>query len=145
MSENKKLGMSIGRPCCGGRTMCFSNGDNSIKGTFSGQRYFKDWYCSVNWFFMHIEQQTDSVFHHQTCQAQFGGTRGPIGKLSEGDKILEELERNLKEGTMPTITCPRKTQCGCGMCAPKSNNPGDYKKVFFRHINDTSIFDKSGL
>lgn len=144
MAEEKKLGMKIGRPCCGGRTMCFSKGEDSIVGTFSGQREFKDWHCSVNWFFFHIEQQTNKVFHHQTCQAQFGGTRGPIGSLTESDKILEELERNLKNQTMPTIICPKKT-CGCGMCAPKSNNADDYKRVFFPHLNDTSIFAKAEM
>ncbi len=132
----KELGMKIGRPCCGGRTMCFSKGEESIRGTFSGQREFKGWNCSVNWFFFHIEQQTGKVFHHQTCQAQFGGTRGAIGTLEESDKILEELERQLSSESMPTIICPKKT-CGCGLCAPKSNDVEEYKKVFFRHIDST--------
>jgi hypothetical protein len=133
---DKELGMKIGRPCCGGRTMCFSRGEESIRGTFSGQREFKGWNCSVNWFFFHIEQQTGKVFHHQTCQAQFGGTRGAIGTLEESDKILEELERQLASESMPTIICPKKT-CGCGLCAPKSSNVEEYKKVFFRHIDST--------
>jgi hypothetical protein len=88
---------------------------------------------------MHIEQQTDSVFHHQTCQAQFGQTRGPIGKLSESDKILEELERNFKNNTMPTIICPKHT-CGCGLCAPKSKFKENYFNVIKNHINTTVIF-----
>lgn len=138
----KELGMKIGRPCCGGRTMCFSRDEESIRGTFSGQREFKGWHCSVNWFFFHIEQQTGKVFHHQTCQAQFGETRGPIGTLEESDKILEELERNLKNETMPTIICPKKT-CGCGLCAPKSTTKEEYKKVFFGHLNDTSPFNNT--
>ena len=138
--ENKELGMKIGRPCCGSRTMCFSKGEDSIR----GKREFKGWNCSVNWFFFHIEQQTNRVFHHQTCQAQFGGTRGPIGTLTESDLILEELERNLQNKTMPTIICPKKT-CGCGMCAPKSDNVSDYKKVFFPHLTDSSIFDNAKL
>ena len=139
--ETKELGMKIGRPCCGSRTMCFSKGEDSIRGKFSGKREFKGWHCSVNWFFFHIEQQTGKVFHHQTCQAQFGGTRGAIGTLEESDKILAELEQNLINETMPTIICPKKT-CGCGMCAPKSDNVEDYKKVFFQHI-DSSVFNKS--
>ena len=141
MSDDKKLGMKIGRPCCGGRTMCFSKGDESVKGTFSGQREFKGWYCSVNWFFMHIEQQTDSVFHHQTCQAQFGQTRGPIGKLSESDKILEQLENNLKNNTMPTIICPKHT-CGCGLCAPKSKFKENYLNVVKNHFNLKVLTDE---
>ena len=90
---------------------------------------------------MHIEQQTDSVFHHQTCQAQFGGTRGPIGKLSEGDKILAELKARLESETMPTIICPKHT-CGCGLCAPKSSNKESYQKVLFRHV-DKNVFNNS--
>jgi len=97
-------------------------------------REFKGWYCSVNWFFMHIEQQTDSVFHHQTCQAKFGQIRGPIGKLSESDKILENLENNLKNNTMPTIVCPKHT-CGCGLCAPKSKFKENYINVIRTHFN----------
>lgn len=138
MTAEKKLGQNIGRPCCGSRTMCLSSGDNSSKSKFVDYREFKGWLCSVNWFFMHIEQQTDSVFHHQTCQAQFGGTRGPIGKLSESDLILEQLEQQLKSGNMPTVVCPKHT-CGCGLCAPKSLDTEKYKKVLSNHV-DMSVF-----
>lgn len=140
MSE-KQLGLNIGRPCCGSRTMCLTSGTEDKKSKFVDYREFKGWMCSVNWFFMHIEQQTDSVFHHQTCQAKFGQTRGPIGKLSEGDKILEELENHLKNGTMPTIVCPKHT-CGCGLCAPKSMFKEKYQEVLYRHV-DSNVFKNS--
>lgn len=133
MSEEKELALKIGRPCCGSRTMCLYKEGEGQKSKFVDFREFKGWYCSVNWFFMHIEQQTDSVFHHQTCQAQFGSTRGPIGKLSEGDKILAELEENLKNGTLPTIVCPKHT-CGCGLCAPKSKFKENYIDVVKGHF-----------
>jgi hypothetical protein len=142
--EKKELALKIGRPCCGSRTMCLSNSfepESERKSKFVDFREFKGWHCSVNWFFMHIEQQTDSVFHHQTCQAQFGGTRGPIGKLSEGDKILAELKARLESETMPTIICPKHT-CGCGLCAPKSSNKESYQKVLFRHV-DKNVFNNS--
>ncbi len=139
--ENKELGLKIGRPCCGSRTMCLSKDGEDRKSKFVDFREFKGWHCSVNWFFMHIEQQTDSVFHHQTCQAQFGQTRGPIGKLSEGDKILEELKQRLESGTMPTIICPKHT-CGCGLCAPKSSTKENYEKVLFRHV-DKKVFENN--
>ena len=139
--ENKELALKIGRPCCGSRTMCLSKGIESQKSKFVDFREFKGWYCSVNWFFMHIEQQTDSVFHHQTCQAQFGGTRGPIGKLSEGDKILAELKKHLENETMPTVVCPKQT-CGCGLCAPKSMHKESYQKVLFNHV-DKKVFSNS--
>jgi hypothetical protein len=139
--EKKELGLKIGRPCCGSRTMCLSKDGEERKSKFVDFREFKGWYCSVNWFFMHIEQQTDSVFHHQTCQAQFGGTRGPIGKLSESDKILEDLETYLKNGTMPTVICPKHT-CGCGLCAPKSMIKEKYQQVLYSHV-DKSVFENS--
>lgn len=139
--SDKKLGMAIGRPCCGSRTMCLSDGEESRKSKFVDFREFEGWYCSVNWFFMHIEQHSDSVYHHQTCQADFGGKRGPIGKLSESDKILEELEARLKAETMPTIICPKKV-CGCGLCAPKSVYKENYKNVLKNHV-DMSVFNNS--
>lgn len=135
MSDEKKdLALKIGRPCCGSRTMCLYKEGEGRKSKFVDYREFKGWHCSVNWFFFHIEQQTDSVFHHQTCQAQFGQTRGPIGKLSDGDKILAELEERLKNETMPTIICPKHT-CGCGLCAPKSIDKEKYNEVLSRHVN----------
>ena len=139
--ENKELGMKIGRPCCGSRTMCLSKDGVDRKSKFVDLREFQGWHCSVNWFFMHIEQQTDQVFHHQTCQAKFDQTRGAIGKISESRKILDELRANLKNKTMPTVICPKHT-CGCGLCAPKSNDKEKYKEVLYRHV-DKSVFENS--
>lgn len=133
-TEKKKLGMTIGRPCCGSREMCLSNNGETRRSTFVDLREFKGWQCSVNWFFLHLEQQTDSVFHHQTCQARFDGTRGPIGKLSEGKKIIKDLKERLKNNSMPTITCPKHT-CGCGLCAPKSKYKQNYLDVAKGHFN----------
>lgn len=140
-STVKTDGWAIGRPCCGSREMCLSSAGNERKGTFVDFRNFKGWYCSVNWFFLHLEQQTDSVFHHQTCQAQFGQTRGPIGKISEGDKIIANLKQKLESKTMDTIICPKQT-CGCGLCAPKSGYLENYKKVLDNHI-DSTVFEHS--
>jgi sulfatase maturation enzyme AslB (radical SAM superfamily) len=132
-SEKKKLGMTIGRPCCGSREMCLSLNGESRKSTFVDLREFKGWHCSVNYFFLHLEQQTDSVYHHQTCQARFDQTRGPIGKISEGAKILADLKEKMNNNTLPTIICPKHT-CGCGLCAPKSKYEENYNKVMENHI-----------
>ena len=132
-SEKKKLGMTIGRPCCGSREMCLSLNGESRKSTFVDLREFKGWHCSVNYFFLHLEQQTDSVYHHQTCQARFDQTRGPIGKISEGAKILSDLKEKMNNNTLPTIICPKHT-CGCGLCAPKSKYEENYNKVMENHI-----------
>jgi len=137
-SSEKTLGSNIGRPCCGSRLMCLSNSTDSINSKFVTSREFQGWHCSVNWFFLHLEQQTDSVYHHQTCQARFDGTRGAIGKISEGEAILAELARNLSNQTMPTIVCPKHT-CGCGLCAPKSKHSENYEKIIANHI-DHSVF-----
>ena len=114
--------------------MCLSNKGESRKATFVDMREFKGWNCSVNWFFLHLEQQTDSVFHHQTCQAKFDQTRGPIGKISEGKKIIADLKQKLESGTMPTVICPKHT-CGCGLCAPKSLYKENYRDVLKNHID----------
>ena len=136
-TEKKKLGFTVGRPCCGSREMCLSNQEKSWNATFVNNRQFKGWYCSVNWFFLHLEQQTDQVFHHQTCQAKFNGTRGAIGKISEGSMIIKNLKNKLKNNVMPTIICPKHT-CGCGLCAPKSKYQKNYKQVVKNHI-DTNV------
>jgi hypothetical protein len=137
----KKDGWAIGRPCCGSREMCLSAKGEERKGTFVDFRNFKGWNCSVNWFFLHLEQQTDSVFHHQTCQAKFDQTRGPIGKISEGKKIIADLKEKLASGTMPTVVCPKHT-CGCGLCAPKSVHLANYKTTLARHV-DMKVFDNA--
>ena len=141
-SEPKKLGMTVGRPCCGSREMCLSNNGVSRNATFVDLREFKGWQCSVNWFFLHLEQQTDRVFHHQTCQAKFDGTRGHIGRMGRGGAkiILDNLREKLESNTMPTITCPRHV-CGCGLCAPKSKYKDNYFKVVENHI-DVKVLQK---
>lgn len=139
VSKEKQLGNSIGRPCCGGRKMCLSSGTNSRTDKFVDFREFKGWSCSVNWFFLHLEQQTDQIFHHQTCQAKFDGTRGAIGKISEGYKVVKELKHKLETQTMPTIICPKHT-CGCGLCAPKSKYQEKYLETTKRHF-DIGVLD----
>ena len=108
--------------------MCLSNKGQSRNATFVDFSEFKGWHCSVNWFPLHLEQQTDQVFHHPTCQARFDGTRGPIGKISEGKKIVQNLVSKLETDSMPTIICPKHT-CGCGLCAPKSKYEKNYRDV----------------
>tara|TARA_B110000503_G_scaffold35160_1_gene57489 strand:- start:2489 stop:3640 length:1152 start_codon:yes stop_codon:yes gene_type:complete len=139
----KKLGSSIGRPCCGSRDMMLHNGTEKRKSTFVEFREFKGWKCSVNWFFLHLEQQTDQVFHHQTCQAKFNGTRGAIGKISEGHLLVEDLRKQMQAGTLPTIVCPKQT-CGCGLCAPKSMDQNKLLAVLDNHIDIGVLDDHNG-
>jgi len=138
-NSSSGFGAEIGRPCCGGRSMKISNDTDTQEVKFLTYRKFKDWHCSVNWYFLHIEQQTDSVYHHQTCQARFDGTTGPIGSISNSSAILDTLRNNLVNNTMPIIVCPN-TFCACGLCAPKSV---DRKQLIstLSTIVDTGVFD----
>lgn len=128
------------RPCCGGRTMglCSSQGVTESKAvTF---REFQGWSCSVNWYFLHIEQQTRLVYTHQTCQARLDGTRGPLGSLDAWTAIIGDLRTKLGQKSMPIVICPNKL-CGCGLCTPKSKDPLDLLQSFPLIIKDTSIFN----
>lgn len=127
------------RPCCGGRefSVCSSNGQEISKAVTD--RQFKDWFCSVNWYFLHIEQQTGLVYHHQTCQATLDGKRGSIGTLSESDKIVDTLRDHLVNKTLPIIVCPNNL-CGCGLCTPKSSKKEKLMEDMNKVTNTTEIF-----
>lgn len=112
-------GPKEGRNCCGGRCM-----QGKVDGEWQDVNFintnFKGWYCSVNKYFLHIDQHTGNVYHHQTCQALHNGLRGPIGNLKDTNAILEYANYNKDK----TIVCPN-SRCGCGMCVPKSINIQD--------------------
>ena len=107
-----------GRPCCGGRTfgVCTSAGVEPSK--YVESREFKGWHCSVNWYFLHIEQQTKLIYTHQTCQARLDGTKGAIGNLDAAKDLIQRLRHQLSTNSMPITVCPNKI-CGCGLCTPK--------------------------
>lgn len=118
-------GDEFGRGCCGGR--CIAGLIDGVWQQISSiDTHFKDWYCSVNWYFLHIEQHTGLVYHHQTCQAKFQGGKGPIGSLSDTQKILDNVSENINKNNI--IKCPN-TRCGCGMCVPKAKNIDVFKKL----------------
>lgn len=119
-------GTNIGRACCGGRcTEGLVNGEwQEVKLV---NNWFKDWYCTVNWYFLHIEQHTGNVFHHQTCQATHTG-RGPIGSLKDTETIITQVKEMLSKPVKPII-CPNQ-RCGCGMCIPKAKELEDFKELW---------------
>lgn len=118
-SQNKTEGTNVGRACCGCRCLEGKVNDdwNEVKVV---NNWFKDWYCTVNWYFMHVDQHSGNVFHHQTCQANFQG-RGPIGNLSDSELIIDNLVKFLDQDSIPAIICPNQ-RCGCGMCVPKAKD-----------------------
>ena len=136
-SESESEGTDLGRSCCGGRCLQ-GKVDDVWQPVKLVNTEFKDWYCTVDWFFLHIEQSTKSVYHHQTCKATHSGERGPIGSLDDCESMISNLKDYLENPT-PMI-CPN-SRCGCGMCIPKAK---DYKefKVIWADLIDVPIQEK---
>lgn len=126
-ASTSKEGTNIGRACCGGRCL-----EGKVEGEWQEVKlvnnWFKDWYCTVNWYFLHIEQQNGNVYHHQTCRATFEGT-GTIGTLSDTQAILDRVSTMLSQPTLAPIVCPNQ-RCGCGMCVPKAKEFSDFKELW---------------
>lgn len=101
---------------------------------YLGDNSFPDWYCGVNWFFLHLESQTDQIFHHQTCQAQYGKGRGAVGKISEYKEFTDKVKTMLDNNAMEPIRCPNKT-CGCGLCATKSSSFVKFQGHILDHVS----------
>lgn len=146
----------MGRMCCGGRCMTIKDSEtgNVTDAAFIQQNNFKGWQCMINYFFLHIEEDKDAIYHHQTCMAKLDGTpevkldpskfgnfyndfteqTGPICSISESDKYLEWLEEKIYNGEDLIITCPN-THCGCGICIAKAKNTDDFKNIASNYIN----------
>lgn len=120
-NAKNKEGTELGRNCCGGRCI-----QGKVNGEWTDVKlvdtHFKGWYCGVNKYFLHIDHETESVYHHQTCKAKFDGTRGPIGSLSDIPALLHYVKDNKDK----IIVCPNE-RCGCGMCIQKAETLEDYK------------------
>ena len=124
--EEIRQGTQLGRACCGGRCL-----QGKVEGEWQEVKLvnteFKDWHCMVDWYFLHIEQYTGSVYHHQTCQALPDKKRGAIGNLKDSEQLLVELEERLKNPK--PIICPN-LRCGCGMCIPKAKSKEDFDQLW---------------
>tara|TARA_Y100000004_G_scaffold33001_1_gene34870 strand:- start:523 stop:861 length:339 start_codon:yes stop_codon:yes gene_type:complete len=83
--------------------------------------------------------ELDLMWTHQTCGVNLNGEVAPLGKISDFDIVIDELEESLYNKKAPMITCP-KTFCGCGMCITKSKN--DISEMFNRHTIDEVGFEK---
>ena len=141
----------MGRMCCGGRCMTVKDDGKINDAMFINQSNFKGYNCMVNWFFLHIEEDKDAVYHHQTCMAKLKGspevdvdlsmfttekatdTRGPITSISGSQKYLDWLQSEFDKGKTPTIVCPNN-HCGCGICIPKAKDDSDFKMIANKYI-----------
>lgn len=165
--ENKKVGdktelkksndgdvRKIGRMCCGGRCMTTKGVDSTKENDtmFIVESDFQGWNCMVNWFFLHIEEDKDVAYHHQTCQAKtvdtpeieigpllehvstFSDNRGPICNLSKSEEYLLWLEDKVyREGRPPTMVCPNG-HCGCGICIAKAKTNEDFEMLKAKYV-----------
>lgn len=126
-SQNKKEGTDMGRVCCGGRCT-IGKVNNDWKEVKLIDTHFKEWHCMVDWYFLHIDQHTGLVYHHQTCQALLNKKRGALGHISEKDVLIENLKNKLSQDVVEHIICPND-RCGCGMCVPKAKEFTDFEKI----------------
>jgi hypothetical protein len=119
-------GNQIGRACCGGRCL-----EGKVDGEWQTIKLvntnFEKWNCLVDWYFLYVDQETNLVYHHQTCQALYDEKRGPIGNLDDSAQLLEDLKLRLGDKDK-FIVCPNK-RCGCGMCIPKAKDFNDFIKI----------------
>jgi hypothetical protein len=113
---------STGRACCGGRQLCTNSNFKSRE--FFVDNHFKDWYCSVDQFFLFVKQVNGEIFVNKDCKMNYNGEVGPIGNLNNTSKLLSQVKHNLNT-TAPVIQC-KKDRCYCGLCAPKASTLEQY-------------------
>jgi len=116
-----------GRACCGGRQLCLDQ-NYKKRNYYILDNKFPDWYCSVNWFFLHIKQVNGEIYVNKDCKMNFEGSTGPIGNLKTSHKLLNDLENQLSTNSVPIIQC-KKSKCHCGLCAPKAKDLHTYKLI----------------
>jgi len=119
-----------GRACCGGRQVC--QDQNYRSRTFFVGNKFPDWFCSVNHFFVYVKQVTKEIFVNKDCKMNYTGSVGPIGHLSNYQKLLDDTKQQLSTDNMPVIQC-KKQRCYCGLCAPKAESKTDYDKIIKKY------------
>ena len=121
-----------GRACCGGRQLSI-NSDLKSRVNFIPKQNFQSWYCSVNWFFLFVQQYTGNVYVNKDCRMNYQGSTGPIGNIDNYQALLDDAELKMKTSSMPVIQCA-KTTCMCGFCAPKAQHKEDFKSLIGRHV-----------
>jgi pyruvate-formate lyase-activating enzyme len=122
-----------GRACCGGRKLALNN-DLKSTVTFVPKQGFRDWYCSVNWFFLFVQQLTGNIYTNKDCRTSTTGKVEPLGNLDQSQEILDQVQTQIDNHAMPIIKCV-KDICMCGFCAPKADNLKDFKELLSRNLN----------
>jgi hypothetical protein len=120
-----------GRACCGGRSLCI-NQDFKNRVSVVPLSNFTDWYCSVNWYFLHINQHTGEIYNNKDCRISLNNVVEPVGYLTDTASIIATHKHMLDTKTMPVIKCIN-TKCDCGTCAPKAIDLETFKTVMKSH------------
>ena len=128
----KVVSICEGRACCGGRKLSLNN-DLKSSVTFIPRQGFYGWSCSVNWFFLFVQQVTGNVYFNKDCRMSLNNRVEPIGNLSNTTEILTTLQTQFETKSMPVIQCA-KHLCKCGYCAPKAQTIGDFKELIARNV-----------
>lgn len=115
---------STGRSCCGGRSLCADANYNNLQKFVTN--HFKDWYCSVDNFFLYVKQVNGEVYVNKDCKMNYQGTKGPIGNLTDTEKILEQISKT------PIIQCANQ-RCFCGLCAPKAKDLDTFNSIMLKY------------
>lgn len=119
-----------GRACCGGRQFCSDKQYRSP--TSFVQNQFRDWYCSVNEFFLFVKQVTGEIFVNKDCKMDFNGEVAPIGYLNDPGSLLKFTQEHVKNNNMPIIQC-KKNKCMCGLCAPKAKTLDEFNSIMEKY------------
>jgi len=131
----QSAGHDMGRQCCGNRELC---GKSECKTDQPEAKWedislinteFKGWSCMVDWYFLHIDHETELVYHHQTCRAKHGKQVGAIGSLTDTKAMLDTMKARLSNKVIDHIICPN-SRCGCGMCVPKAKDAQVFEEIF---------------
>jgi len=134
---NEISSISEGRPCCGGRKLSL-NGDLKSCVSYVPKQNFTDWYCSVNWFFLFVQQVTKKIYTNKDCKMSLNSKMEPLGTIDQGQELINSLSNNLKNNTMPIIQC-KKELCMCGFCAPKAKDKDMFLSLIKRNVHDVFI------
>lgn len=125
---------SLGRECCGSKDLCI-DGDTKNTTKYITNTSFTDWYCTVNWYFLLVKQENESIYTHKDCKVTFDRSVGPIASLEQADELIDWTRKNIENDSMPMIQCPVQI-CSCGLCAPKSTDLSRLRSLMIeKHVS----------
>lgn len=116
------------RGCCGGRALCTNRNIKDYNIILPRELGFEGWHCSANWFFLHGNNVNGKYYTNKDCHVTLDQTQGPIATTETMPAYIEQIEKQLKVNTLPTMRCVQKI-CRCGTCAPKSMHKENLENI----------------